>query len=344
VLRAGTGPAAVAGGLARGRAAGGTYDVVHAHLSVFSPFASLVARGAVSAGVPTVLTMHSMVGDRRWVLRTVGRAVGWDHWPAMWTTVSQAAAQDLRQVLPREANVSVVPNATDVSWWAPDDTLVPSPAQPRPVTVLSVMRLVPRKRPLALVSMLAAMRSRVDPAVPLSAQIVGDGPVAARMQEELVRRGLDDWVTMTGALDRVSIRQLCHRADLYVAPATRESFGIAALEARAAGLPIVAMRSGGVRDFVRDGVEGVLADSDEEMAQALAVLAVDRQRRDRIAAHNRAVAPTADWPLVVADVDEVYAAAHDVARSARARPGRPVWRAAASQWNDGLLTRESGGR
>ena len=46
VLRTGTGPAAVAGGLARGRAAAGTYDVVHAHLSVFSPFASLVARGS----------------------------------------------------------------------------------------------------------------------------------------------------------------------------------------------------------------------------------------------------------------------------------------------------------
>jgi glycosyltransferase involved in cell wall biosynthesis len=179
--------------------------------------------------------------------------------------------------------------------------------------------------------MLASLRSQVGPSVRLAAWIVGDGPLAARTQEELVRHGLDDWVALTGRLDRPSIRDLCHRADLYVAPATRESFGIAALESRAAGLPIVAMRSGGVRDFVRDGVEGLLADSDEEMARVLAVLAVDGPRRARIAAHNRAVPPSEDWPIVAAGYDHVYAEAHDVARPRRTRPGRVLWRTAPSQ-------------
>jgi glycosyltransferase involved in cell wall biosynthesis len=131
-------------------------------------------------------------------------------------------------------------------------------------------------------------------------------------------------------MDRLAIRDLCRRADLYVAPATRESFGIAALEARAAGLPIVAMRSGGVRDFVRDGVEGVLADDDDEMAQALADLAADAPRRLRIAAHNASVAPQADWPVVVDDFDRVYAAAAERANAPSARR-RLAWRTVASQ-------------
>ena len=326
VVRAERGPGAVAAGR---RVAREQYDVVHAHLSVFSPFSTLVARGAALAGVPTVLTMHSMVGDRRWILRTVGRGVGWDRWPAVWTTVSEAAAADLKEVLPPHASVSVVPNAVDVSWWTPGEHRVQC-EEGRPVTVLSVMRLVPRKRPLALVSMLASMRAQMDRDTRLAAWIVGDGPLLDRMRGELERRGLGDWVTLTGGLDRAAIRERCHQADLYVAPATRESFGIAALEARAAGLPVIAMRGGGVRDFVRDGVEGVLADGDPEMGRAMAALAVDDAGRGRIAAYNRAVPPTADWPLVVDDFDRVYAAAYDLARSARLRP-RVAWRAAASQ-------------
>ena len=45
----------------------------------------------------------------------------------------------------------------------------------------------------------------------------------------------------------------------HVSLATMESFGIAALEARAAGLPVVALRRGGVREFVEDGVDGLCA-------------------------------------------------------------------------------------
>ncbi|MDX6327227.1 MAG: hypothetical protein QOK15_3581 [Nocardioidaceae bacterium] len=333
VQRTGRGAAALAARLVRDRAAGGGYDVVHAHLSVFSPFTSLVARAAVSAGIPTVVTVHSMVGDKRWVLRTVGRVVGWDHWEAVWTTVSDAAATDLRSVLPGGAPVAVVPNAIDVGWWRAEARTARPVSAARPVTVLSVMRLVPRKRPLALLSMLESMRERVDPEVALAAWIVGDGPLTARLQDELERRGLADWVTLTGGHDRTAIRELCRHADLYVAPATRESFGIAALEARAAGLPIVAMRSGGVRDFVRDGVEGLLVDSDDDMADALAALAVDAPRRAGIADHNSGVAPQADWPVVAAEFDRVYATAAELAaRSPSARhQGRPGVRSLRSE-------------
>jgi glycosyltransferase involved in cell wall biosynthesis len=55
-----------------------------------------------------------------------------------------------------------------------------------------------------------------------------------------------DWVTMTGQLSREQIRDIYSAADVYVAPAGRESFGLAVLEARSAGLAVVAMRSGGV--------------------------------------------------------------------------------------------------
>jgi glycosyltransferase involved in cell wall biosynthesis len=178
--------------------------------------------------------------------------------------------------------------------------------------------------------MLAAMRDQVEAQVPLAALVVGDGPLMRRMQEELESRGLAGWVTLTGGLDRTEIRELCRSADLYVAPATRESFGIAALEARAAGLPVVAMRSGGVRDFVRDGIEGLLADDDAEMASALAALARNQLQRTRMAHHNRSVAPLADWPVVAAGFDLVYdAAAGREAQPSAGTHHQELWRVVA---------------
>lgn len=344
VLRTGLGPA-LAGGLVRGHGPGGAYDVVHAHLSVLSPFSTLVARAAVAAGIPTVLTVHSMIGDRRWVLRTVGRVVGWHRWPAVWTTVSEAAASDLRALPRGGVPVTVVSNAIDVEWWrAAPAAVLPAGVGGQPLTILSVMRLVPRKRPLALLSMLASVRRRVDERVPLAAVVVGDGPLAGRMQEELEAQGLAGWVTLTGGLDRFAIRGLCGSADIYAAPATHEAFGIAALEARTAGVPVVAMRGGGVRDFVDDGIEGLLVDDDPGMAAALAALAGDPALRTRMAEHNRQTAPRADWPQTVVGFDRVYAAAASTA--ARQRASRTGSAGAWSPRGDTMpsLTRQSARR
>ena len=59
-----------------------------------------------------------------------------------------------------------------------------------------------------------------------------------------------------GASPGQKIRELLQRCDVYLAPATLESFGIAALEARSAGLPVIGMAGGGISDFIEHGVEG----------------------------------------------------------------------------------------
>jgi glycosyltransferase involved in cell wall biosynthesis len=92
-----------------------------------------------------------------------------------------------------------------------------------------------------------------------------------------------------------------------------ESFGIAALEARTAGVPVVAMACTGVREFVTDGVEGALVSGDDEMVAAITGLVTSPQRRAAIALHNRTVAPPTTWDDVLARCDAAYAAARAVA-------------------------------
>jgi glycogen synthase len=154
--------------------------------------------------------------------------------------------------------------------------------------------------------------------VPLRAVVVGDGPLEERTRARIAALGLD-WVTLTGQLSPERVRRVFRESDVYVAPSPQESFGIAALEARATGLPVVAMRSGGVGEFVRDGVEGVLCDDDGEMIDALARLANDTTTRQRMSAHNRAHAPRYDWALTLSGFEDAYAVAESRATSRRTR-------------------------
>ena len=98
-------------------------------------------------------------------------------------------------------------------------------------------------------------------------------------------------------------------SDVYVQPSVKESFGIAALEARAAGLPVIARSQTGTTQFIRDHQEGLLAETDSAMASAIVSLAKDRALLAQLGEHNRSIAPQQSWPLVLARVDEAYARA-----------------------------------
>jgi glycosyltransferase involved in cell wall biosynthesis len=198
----------------------------------------------------------------------------------------------------RGAIVEVVPNGVDAAWWRPATER--ADAAPRhPVHVVSAMRLVSRKRPMATLGVLRGARSILDPAVPLRATIVGEGP-QRRLMERYLRTHRLEWVELPGRVDKEELRRLHQGADVYLTAARLEAFGIAPLEARAAGVPVVAPRGTGVDDFVVDGVDGLLAGSDVALAGALARLAGDDGLRARLRAHLLATAPAQDWSGVLA--------------------------------------------
>jgi glycosyltransferase involved in cell wall biosynthesis len=287
-----------------------SYDVVHAHLSVVSPFSSRVAKAAVAAGTPTIATVHSMWTRREGWVRLVGAIAGWDRWPVRWTAVSSVAAASMRDCLGDQTPVDVVPNAVDVDWWRALSPL----DDPRPFTVAAVMRLAGRKRPLELLDALVEMRYQVPAETPLRAIIVGEGPLEEKLRGHIDHLGLGGWVELAGPLSRDEIRELYRSADAYAAPSYQESFGIAALEARSAGLPVVAMRSGGVGEFVQHGVEGLLCHDDEELSRALSVLATDPDLCREMADHNLASPPPMDWQTTLDGFEAAYARA-DLARA-----------------------------
>ncbi|MGZ4613680.1 MAG: glycosyltransferase family 4 protein [Kineosporiaceae bacterium] len=286
-------------------------EVVHVHFGVVAPFAQGALPALVRAGVPVVVTVHSLWGRATGAFRVADAVTGWTRWPVALTAVSEAAADPLRAVLRGRAPVTVLPNGIDAAAWRLDDL---PPAGDGQLLLVSAMRLAPRKRPLPLLEVLREVRRRVPAGIGVRAVVAGEGPQRAAMGRYLRRHGMD-WVELPGRLGPGALRDLYRRAAVYVAPAVLEAFGIAALEARTAGVPIVARSETGVVEFVRDGVEGLLATSDEGLADAVTRLVTDSALRRRMATHNRTVPPAVTWDEVVARSVAAYERAAGLLRS-----------------------------
>lgn len=290
-------------------------DVVHVHTGAVSPFAWMGVRAAVRAGLPVVVTVHSMWDPAtRGIYRALQGVFDWRGWGLVATAVSEAAARPVRAVAGLRVPVQVVSNGLDVSDWRPRDEPpaagtdgVPADgAHVNDVHVVAVGRLAPRKQPLRLLKLLEAVRARVPGQITLRATIAGDGPARGRMERYLAARRLD-WVSLPGRFSREQIKGLLASADVFVAPAPRESFGLAALEARAAGVPVVARTQSGVADFVDPGKEGLLGRTFDELVAAVARLVGDHELRRSIAAHNRETEPVkCSWAAVLEGFGRCY--------------------------------------
>jgi len=292
----------------------GGYDVVHVHAGPVTPLA--YAAADLAAEIPTVVTMHSMISYVEPIMRALDVPTRWTRWPAVFTAVSEVATQPLRRLV-SPAPVHVLTNGIDGAEWR----IEPEPREPREVLVAAVMRLAPRKRPRHLLRMLRRAKERLGDDIRFRAVIIGDGPKRIAVERYVAKHGMADWVELPGRLPRAEIRALFAKADMFVAPATLESFGIAALEARCAGLPVVARAEGGIVEFVSDGQEGLLASSDDEMVDAIVRLATDQKEREAIAHRNRTSFPTVNWPDVLDRTTAMYRLATELS-PAVSRRGR----------------------
>ena len=148
---------------------------------------------------------------------------------------------------------------------------------------------------------------------PWQAVLVGDG--AARAEIEGLMAPFGRRVRLAGAASQDELPALYASADLYVWPAINEAYGMAFLEAQAAGVPVVAGRTGGVPAVVADGVTGLLTpvgDADA-FASAVAHLLDHPGERARLAANTAA--------RIAARHDD-RAAAHALAAALRTLPPR----------------------
>jgi glycosyltransferase involved in cell wall biosynthesis len=287
----------------------GNFDVVHAHASVVSPAALATVIAARRLGLPVVVTFHSMLLRAADVLRWSDRIWRWSRHPILYTAVSSLVARQARSAV-GDRKVIVLPNGVDLSAWS--ERQAREVGSNEKIVFATAMRLAPKKRPAALLDAFQIARkiaSTYDRELEL--RIAGDGPLRSKLENLIARSGLSENVTLLGALSRLELGALYARADLFVMPSTRESFGLAALEARASGLPVVAMRDTGTDDFLENGKTALLARDDREFAAHMARLATDHALRGRLSGRDAGLIRF-DWPGVAEQHLDAYRQAADL--------------------------------
>jgi glycosyltransferase involved in cell wall biosynthesis len=258
----------------------GPVDVVHAHFTVVSPLAIYVTRAASRRGIPVAVTVHSLWWKVAFATRASMLPFGLGRMRAAWSAVSNVAAGHVRRTLRRVGEISVLPNLVDTQWWEQHEPVRETGTEE--LRLILVGRLKKRKHVGEFIDVLAQARSRISADTKVKVSIVGDGPRRGDLQRQVTELGLSDWVTLLGHREPTEIRALLHQSDLFIASSRQESFGIAALEARAAGVPVMGYRGNGLSDFVIDGVEGILVSDAAEMVDALATLLGEPDELDRL--------------------------------------------------------------
>lgn len=200
-------------------------------------------------------------------------------------TLSESSKQHLldRLRLP-ERNVHVVPPGID-SQFRPGDTKALEP------TVLAVGRLMPSKALDSLISAVDEVRQRV----PAKLVIVGEGYERDRLERQIAALGAEEWCVLAGRVDDEELVRHYRQAWIVASASRSEGWGMTLTEAAACGTPAVATRIPGHRDAVRDGVGGVLVDSDEEFVDALTKVLSDTGFRSRLAEGALRTAQELTW-------------------------------------------------
>lgn len=275
-------------------------EVVHAH----SPFVSgLLARRLASASrAPLVFTHHTRFGDYGHYLGPLagpGTRATEAYLEAFWASCaaivapSTDLAHEIRLRLPtrRRDRVHVIPTGVDVAGLrvvAHRDLRAEAGWPADVVIAASLGRLAPEKSPMDILDAVA-----FSAAPRLRLVVVGGGPSDALLRDRASAPDLAGRVWFTGGLPRPNALSTVSGADIFVFASRTETQGLVLAEALSAGLPAVAVDGPGVRDSVRDGVDGIVVAAEpadarpRRLAAALSQLATDAERRVTMATRAR---------------------------------------------------------
>lgn len=267
------------------------YDVVHFHT------ARAHALAPYTRGLPAlrIVTRRMDYRPNRWLGGYL-----YNHAVDGVIAISAGVADALAGGSAARERIRVVPSGVDCTRFVPPDARARDTARalfalrPDDVVVGALGALVARKGQRVLLDALALARRRQDEAAQtadrggrLRCLIAGDGPLAAELAGLARELGCQDDVRLLGRL--AEPRELLWASDLFAMPSLNEGLGVAALEAMACGLPVVASAVGGLCEVVEEGVSGLLVAPGDpaELASALTALAGSAERRAAMGAAGR---------------------------------------------------------
>ena len=268
-------------------------DLLHVHYAIPHSISALLARQmtAQRRRLPFITTLHgtdiTLVGvDRSYFGITKFSIEQSDGI----TAISHDLRRETVEVFGVENEIRVIHNFVNCETYRPDPERVGlaefAPAGERLLIHLSNFR--PVKRVLDCIRIFAEVRKQAN----VRLLMVGDGPERGPAEHLAWTLGVSKHVEFLGK--RNQVERLIRLAHVLLMPSEMESFGLAALEAMACGVPPVATRVGGVPELITDGEDGFLEEPGDitRLAERATQLVTDSALHARMAVAARATAKT----------------------------------------------------
>jgi L-malate glycosyltransferase len=255
-------------------------DLLHVHYAIPHSVSALLARSmAAPRRLPFITTLHgtdiTLVGNDRSFLPITKYSIeqsdgvtAISHYLKR-RTIEEFDIKKPIEVIPNFVNCDLYCRTENIALkaeWAPDGEPI----------LMHLSNFRPVKRILDVIEIFARVREKM----PAKLVMIGDGPDRGEAEHAVRKKKLKRDVHFLGKQDRVY--QLLGQADLFLLPSDMESFGLAALEAMACEVPVIATNVGGIPEVVEHGVDGFMFEPREvETAAKYAIEILSRSDRGR---------------------------------------------------------------
>ncbi|SQA77076.1 Glycogen synthase [Capnocytophaga ochracea] len=287
-------------------------DILHVHYAIPHAYAGYMAKQMLKREgieVPMVTTLHgtdiTLVGNHPTYKEAVTFSINESD---IVTSVSESLKQDTLRLFRIDKDIKVIPNFTNIKKskeTSPCKRTVMAKPEELIVTHISNFRKVKR------IDDVVRIFYGIQQKLPAKLIMVGDGPereIADQLCKDLGIKSKVLFLGNTSDIDRI----LCF-TDLFLLPSASESFGLSALEAMAAGVPVVSSNTGGLPEVNEEGVSGYLCPIGDvkAMAEKAIYILEDRTRLAQFKQNARKVAERFDENRIVPMYEALYYSAID---------------------------------
>ncbi|MCW9038189.1 N-acetyl-alpha-D-glucosaminyl L-malate synthase BshA [Altibacter sp.] len=254
-------------------------ELLHVHYAIPHAYAGYMAKKMLEEEniyIPMVTTLHgtdiTLVGNHPFYKPAVTFSINKSE---VVTSVSESLKEDTLRLFDITNEIDVIPNFIDVAKhdnpYTECQRDLMADKDERIITHISNLR--PVKRVMDVIEIF----DRIQKKIPAKLIMVGEGPEKEACEALCAKKGIQEKVLFLGNSSEIN-KILCF-TDLFLLPSEKESFGLAALEAMACGVPVISSNTGGLAEVNVQGVSGYLSDVgnvDEMATNSLQILKDDK--------------------------------------------------------------------
>lgn len=285
-------------------------EILHVHYAIPHAYAGYMAKKMLEGegiNIPMVTTLHgtdiTLVGKHPNYKTAVSFSINKSD---VVTAVSESLKRETLEIFSIKNEIKVVPNFIDFSVESyqkatPCERHILAKNNEKIITHISNFRSV--KRIPDIISIFDGIQKQI----PARLMMVGDGPEREKAERQCRELGIADKVVFFGNSHEIN-RILCS-SDLFLLPSETESFGLAALEAMALGVPVISTNAGGLPEVNLHGVSGYLSDVGdiEDMVKNAIKILSDESTLQRFKKNAKATALKFDIKNILPLYEKLYA-------------------------------------